>query len=462
MNPNRAMSLLVVAVLAAFCAAGIARVVAILFLHVPLDPNEGWNAYHAAAAMGGGALYPDPHSFMVNNYPPLSFYLVGGVGQFLGDMIVAGRVVSLLALMGVVAGIYAAARRMACARRQAAFAALFYAAGMLVFTDYVGMDDPQLLAQAIAMAGFVLLLREPRDTERLVAAAALFVLAVFVKHNVIAMALAMTAWLAFHERKSALRLAAFGVCFLAAGLVVFRLAYGSGLPAHLLSPRSYSFAQLWTGLKEWLEWSGVPLAGLAVLCARRWPDPQVRLCAIYVAVGLVLGMGFLGGAGVDVNAMFDADIALALAAALALNRLADGVRGALAAAAFAAPVLLAAADTMSEADYWLHPMNDEVLMARADIAFLAVHPGPAICETLAFCYWARKRATVDVFNTGEAFETGARSDAELAHLIEARRFAVIQFDPDSPDSLGDNVDRAMQRSYRLDHADDYGAFYVPR
>jgi hypothetical protein len=117
---------------------------------------------------------------------------------------------------------------------------------------------------------------------------------------------------------------------------------------------------------------------------------------------------------------------------------------------------------MSEADYWLHPMNDEVLMARADIAFLAVHPGPAICETLAFCYWARKPATLDVFNTGEAFDTGARSDAELARLIEAGRFAVIQFDPDSPDSLGDNVGRAMQRSYRLDHADDYGAFYVPR
>jgi hypothetical protein len=461
MKPNRAVPLLIVAVLAAFCAAGLARVMAILFLHVPLDPNEGWNAYHAAAAMGG-TLYPGPQSYMVNNYPPLSFYLVGALGRLLGDMIVAGRIVSLLALTGLAAGIYAAARRMACAHWQAAFAALFFVAGMLVFTDYVGMDDPQLLAHAVAAAGFILLLREPRSTAVLAAAALLFALAFFVKHNVIAMALTMTVWLALRERNSAMRLAIFGLCFLMAGLAVFRLAYGSGLLSHLLSARSYSLEQLWTELKAWLGWGIVPLAGLAVLGVKRWCDPHVRLCAICAGVGLVLGVGFSGGAGVDVNAMFDADIAVALGTALALNRLLDGLRGAVAAAAFAAPVLIAASSGMADTDDWLHPMRDEALQSRTDIVFLAARPGPVLCETLSFCYWAHKPATVDVFNTGQAFETGVRSDAELVRMIEARRFAAIQFDPDSSDPLGDNVRRAMERRYRLDHADDYGAFYVPR
>jgi hypothetical protein len=47
-------------------------------------------------------------------------------------------------------------------------------------------------------------------------------------------------------------------------------------------------------------------------------------------------------------------------------------------------------------------------------------------------------------------------------LIAARRFGVIQFDPDSPYSLGENVHDAVARAYRLDHQDDYGSFYVPR
>ena len=42
--------------------------------------NEGWNAYHAVAAVTGGVLYPPPETFVFNNYPPLSFYLVGWAG----------------------------------------------------------------------------------------------------------------------------------------------------------------------------------------------------------------------------------------------------------------------------------------------------------------------------------------------------------------------------------------------
>ena len=149
---------LVVLGMALFCALGLWRALATMGLRLPLDPNEGWNAYHAAAAMSGAPLYPGPQSFMIDNYPPLSFYLVGALGRVLGDYIFAGRIISLLAFFFVSFGIFAAARRMGCKRFEASFAALLYAGGLLVFTDYVGMDDPQMLAHAIAMTGFLLLL----------------------------------------------------------------------------------------------------------------------------------------------------------------------------------------------------------------------------------------------------------------------------------------------------------------
>ena len=82
---------------------------------------------------------------------------------------------------------------------------------------------------------------------------------------------------------------------------------------------------------------------------------------------------------------------------------------------------------------------------------------------LSFCYWAGKPAAVDVFNLGQQLDTGARNDAPLVSMIEARHFSVIQFDAEfEPHSLGKNAGKAMARAYRLDHEDDYGSFYVPR
>ena len=76
--------------------------------HVPLDPNEGWNAAHAMAAQ----LYPLPGSLMVNNYPPLSFWLVRALTALSGDAIVAGRVIAMAGFLLACAGIAAAVRRM--------------------------------------------------------------------------------------------------------------------------------------------------------------------------------------------------------------------------------------------------------------------------------------------------------------------------------------------------------------
>lgn len=452
----------VLAILALFCAAALWRVTGAIGLHVPFDPNEGWNAYHAAAAMAGGPLYPPAGSYMVNNYPPLSFYFVGALGWCLGDAIIAGRIVSLASFGALAVGLYAAGRMMGAAKPAAVAAPLLFASGLLVFTDYVGMDDPQMLAHAIAMAGFLALLREPRGKTEVSGAALLFVLALFVKHNVIAMAFAMTLWLLLHDRRSAARLMVSGLVFLAAGLVVFRAVYGTNLLSLLVTPRGYSLADLEQGLLAWLSWSLLPLAGSAALAVKRRDDRHAQLCLIYAAVATLIGVSFLGGAGVDANVLFDADLALALAATLVIDRLTAGWRAAVVAAALAAPILAATAYNGFWQGSWLHPREDEAVLAGHDIAFIAGRPGRALCEMQSFCYWARRMPEVDVFNIGQAFDTGARSDSEIVHEIEAQRFAVIQFDPDSPYSLGENVHDAMARHYRLDHEDDYGAFYVPR
>jgi hypothetical protein len=431
---KRALAILDV-VLAAGCAYGLVRVIAVIGTHAPLDPNEGWNAYHTVAAMMGGPLYPDARSFMFNNYPPLSFYFVGLFG---GDYIVAGRIVSLVSLLAVSAGIYASARRMGAERAAGVFGALWFLAGLLAFTDYAAMDDPQLLGHAVAMGGFLLLLRG-----NAIAAAAAMTLALFVKHNLIVMPLAALIWLAVFERRNALKFAGASVAFGLAGL----LLSGLGLLGHLNSPRAFSFALLADNIAHWMLWGGPGLLVMAALVALRRDDNRVALIAIYALTATLAGTVFAGGAGVDMNIWFDAAIALSLAASLALNRL-----HAVLALAYVMPLVLGLA------------LVDHELPAPADddIAFLKTRHGPASCEMLSLCYWSGKQAEVDVFNLGQAYAIHARDEAPLIARIEAHYYSAMEFDSMDEFALGPRVKQAVLDNYRIDHEDDNGTFLVPR
>ena len=103
---------------------------------------------------------------MINNYPPLSFYIVGALGSITGDPIVAGRLVSLAAFFAVAGGIIVILREMGADVLAALFGGLFFAAGLLVASDYVAMDDPQLLGHALQLAGLSLLLQARREVIR--------------------------------------------------------------------------------------------------------------------------------------------------------------------------------------------------------------------------------------------------------------------------------------------------------
>lgn len=433
------------AVLALACAIGLAHAASLVGLHVLLDPNEGWNAYNTAAAMSGAPLYP--HGLFVDNYPPLSFYIVGALG---GHPIVAGRVVSLLALLAVAAAIFAAARMMGAGRPAALFAALWFAGGMLVFTDYVGMDDPQLLGHAVAMLGLLLLLRG-----NLADAALAMSLALFVKHNLVALPLACALWLAATDRRGAMRFAATGVASGLLGLLAFQAVTGVGLLGQLASARLFSFALLADGVATWLAWGGPAMLATAALLLVRRDDKQVLLVALYALSAVVAGTLFSGGAGVDTNAWFDAAIACALGTALALDVLATKAWHA---PALAGAILLPLLAGLVFHDDW--PGADDA--ADGDIAFLKAQKGPALCETLALCYWAGKPVEVDVFNLGQAYATGARRDDVLVDEIRACRFAAMEFDSLDDFALGARVKAAVLANYRVDHEDDAGVFLVRR
>ena len=52
---------------------------------------------------------------------------------------------------------------MECDWRESALGALYFAAVLLIGSDYVGMNDPELLGHALQGAALVLLLRSPNN-----------------------------------------------------------------------------------------------------------------------------------------------------------------------------------------------------------------------------------------------------------------------------------------------------------
>jgi hypothetical protein len=451
--------------LAVGCFLGSVHVLGVIGFHVPFDPNEGWNAAFAKAVIATGSPYPPPRGLLVNNYPPLSFYLVAAVSRLTGDAIVAGRLVALLALLAVAVSIARAVILTGCSRLEAAFAALLFVAGLMLTSDYVGMDDPQLLGHAVALGGFLLVLPEPRSSRAMVGAALLFVLAFFIKHNLVVLPVATAAWLLLADRRQAGTFIASGVIFLLIGLGIFKEIYGLSLFDQIASARTYSVANLWSGIVSWLPWGAPLIFGAAMLFALSHRDRYAVLCLIYALFGIAAGVFFLGGAGVDANALFDADIALALCAGLLLNRLQFPIWQTGATLLYAVPLVLGlrALDAdWRDSGFWLNPMAEERAAADTEIALIRSAKGPVLCETLALCYWAGRPAMVDVFNIGQAFRAGTLRDDDLVKAIDDKHYALIEFEQLAPPPLTPRIQNAVNQGYKIVLRGDDGIFFAPR
>jgi hypothetical protein len=299
----------------------------------------------------------------------------------------------------------------------------------------------------------------------MVVAAVLFTVAFFVKHNLIVLPAALALWLMLTDRRHAFILIASGVSFLLLGLGVFKQAFGFSLFSQIESARIFALTNTWSGLSQWLAWGAIPLAGVLALFATVRRDQHAMLCVIYAIAAIAAGLFFLGGAGVDANALFDADMALALAAGVLMNRLERGVSQGIAAAFYAVPLTIGVWNLDANwrtADFWLHPMAEEQRVAAGEVDLIHAARGPILCEMLSLCYWAGKPAEVDVFNIEQAYLTGTRDDKELSRLISQRHYALLQFESLTPFPLTPRIRQAVNRNYRVIRSDDDRVILAPR
>ncbi len=458
------------------CLAGVAAVVLVAAIHrLPARVggvfNDGWNAFAAERAFGEGPLYPRPSSLVSNNYPPLSYYVVGGVGLLLGDHVVAGRLVSLASLGAVVLLLGRIVSRTTRSRLLAAWAAAFFLVFVaLRYPAYVVINDPQWLANACMTGGLLLFLSSSRGTRGLLATCLLLLVGGLVKHNAPGIPLAITLWLLWHDR-AGLRvwLVASASALAIAALVLYATFDRDVFLGIFATPRLYSLEYAWPKLELWSPPLLPFLAASVVLGVLAPRDPVTRLVGLYVVVAGIWGAVALGGAGVNSSVLFDFVIAATVASALAISRLAerahargfpaDAVRaGAL--VLLSLPLLVSAPGAITQARSGMNLLPLMEAVTEADVAFLAAREGPALCDQPDLCYWAGKPFEVDWFNTIQRIRTGDLDPDVLADLFEQEYFAVLLLKAVS--ALPESVREQIQLHYEVVRRKPGWVFMVPR
>lgn len=404
-------------------------------------PNEGWNAYFAQAAMKGAGLYPHPDQLITNNYPPLSFYTVGLLGTVLGDPILAGRWITFLALLIIAFFIFKVIRELGGERSAGIVGASFFVATMgLFFERYVAMNDPQLLAIAIMIAGFYLFLKAFKQGKGYFPAMAMMVFAGFFKQNIIMFPASALLWLLVRKEQSNFwKCLVYSIILVAAGFALCYACYGSNFFFNFFTPRRFFIAQAMAAL---LDLQSVGLAAILssfVLWKYR-RENNIALVLILLAVGLASDFLQRFGSGVDSNSQFDFNLAVALAVGMAFHLLTPFSRKdqnqsselpqALFVILLVVPLLLApgvrlvkkglSSNFYNEARWREQCMLENIKKVQAT-------PGDVLAEPYIL-YRAGKPFVVDGFNLEERIQAGTVSPTVLLDRVKQHQLTKVNTD----------------------------------
>lgn len=432
--------------------------------HASLRLNEGWNAGHVARAFGAGSLYPAPDALFANNYPPLSFFIVGLADELLGDAIVAGRLVALLSQAAVGWAVYVVVIRLARDPRWAVAGVLLFAAlGATLLRSYLAIDDPQWLAQAVTAWALVLLLPrhagERASGRDVLLAAVLTVAAGLIKHNVVAFPAAATVWLWIAGQRGCYLWVAAGVVLASAACTALFAIWGADVFVDVLAPaRTYSAQRMIA--------HGTPLL-LAVLpgALALWPmiaacrgDHRLLLPLLLLAISVCSAIVQRSGDGVDVNALFETVFALSIATPVGCALRPEGGWRRLGVAALPALVLTPVA---AKADVREITGRDAAVTHWAPfIARIAATGGTVACDDQALCYWAGRTSALDFFALKQRLLKG--DVPALRAALDRHDFALVAMRTENPGWHENRLIPAIRARYRTIYADDGFELLDPR
>jgi hypothetical protein len=404
-----------------------------VFDPVPVDYNEGWNAYRQNWAAEGLPLYAKPPGFFVTNYPPVSFYIVGFM-EILGSPTLVGRMTALLsfALACFLTGVLTI--RLTRNKYSGAYAGMCLWCWVALYAPWrIGVNEPQFLGTTFILIGLCVYMRNRRSLTGLIVSSVLFTFGIFTKLNLIALPAAVGIHIASQRRWKDLLVMA-TVAFSFFGAMIALILSGNGLEflSNLLCPRALLPLQ---GLQKSAEYVGIFVAPLLVAAAQTkfYPRPPLlNLLMISLVTTHVTAVAFTIGDGVGQNIFFDSLIAMAIWCGIGFKRAFanDGI-AALRIFSVLAPLLPIALLMPNLLTSTVSRIWHEDLIRTdylADVALLKTLEDPIICEHIQMCYDAGKRMFYDPYFVLDQIKLGKISEDEVVSLIENKKASAVELE----------------------------------
>jgi hypothetical protein len=434
--------------------------------HVTIDYNEGWNAFFADRAVSGGALYQSLDAYVVNNYPPLSFYIVGSLGKLLGDTIIAGRILSLFGLLLSSIMIMTLIRFYTNSNFHAVLGGLLVIAYMGIYhCDYIGMNDPHWLAQGLMTAGLVVFVYREKFKFGIYFSLAIMLFAGFIKHSFLAIPLSCTVWIWLYERKLFSRWILTSIGLLILSFSALGFIYGKLFFEDIFfSPRTYRVGALGK-VGAWLQ-----PAIVYFICSAAFfisdKSKGSRFLLIVTSLSLLFGSIAIGGGGVYKNLLYECVSLFIAISVIGLYRWDQSNRQKilLGSIGLMLPILFMLPTNLYFDKEWKKGLANIESVTEADIRFIKKAQEPVMCENLALCYWSGKSFSFDFFSTGQKLKTGRIEYVTVKKMIVNHQFSLIQLDDSSGRSnhLPNEITESILNSYRVARKSINGIFLVPK
>ena len=428
---------------------------------IPIMYNEGWNAGLIKNFMLNGKLYYAPYDLVVNNYPPLSFFIVRSFMLFTHDAVFSGRFVSAISFMISGFMMYKISHHELSKRLAAILSALLF----IGYTDinydlYIASDDPQMISIAFSLIGLYMATLGNKKLFFDIFSEIIFAVSIYTKHNNIALPLSVGIWKLIYNRKEFLIFSISGIISSLILMILFTTLLGENFLIGLFSPRHYSFSR---ALNLMLTYSSsmTLIIALSILPIALFRITKFySLVFIFIILSFFIGTFELGGDGTGVNAYFELLIASSLGCAVFVSHLFDdGCKfhnlRALVILYMILGVLITPGMNKQKSVFnfksWNRQINDKENVTKKIIEVIQKSNGLAICETNIYCYWAGKSFYIDRFNFEQKILLGILKNNILLYGLRDAAYPVIQLDNESDvNSLLLKVDDKNNFSNQLD------------
>ncbi len=465
-----------------------------------LDYGEGivlWQAAHVSTL--ATAYHPiTQYPYIVFHYPPLYHAVSLVVSKLTGDLLLAGRLVSLLSTLGICLTLAWIVYRSAPARapKMAKAAGAILAGALpcgLKTMDWAQLMRVDMLALWLTFAGLALFIVGRTAVSRY-AAFVLFIAALYTRQTLIAGPLACLLVATILNTRKGIKLLAFAVVLGAAVMTWLELATHGQIFRHifLYNQNPFSIRRAITYVDQNIQWT-LPLLVLAAAAAigplldvaravsqRTLVPLRIRLASstyrlalftftLHFIFSALLSLA-IGKVGSNINYFLECNLSACVLAGLLVTRLIWGSRktawtSPAAAVAYLLPLLLIA----QQAETGIHSMPRAASEERAEyirssealVRILQGSPEPVMSENMTLLYRAGKQVPFEPAIVAGLAGTGAWDETPLIEMIRKKTFsAMIVRQLEGSFLYSPGVASAIEENYRP--AERYGGYTVYR